>query len=80
MASAKIIRCGPSSWPTDPDGGKPDWTYNMLLRHGVRSCLEYAKSFDLKRALGLSNPQLAPHLEFVDLGGHGYAKVQSHGQ
>jgi len=58
-----------------PDGGKPDWTYNMLLRHGVRSCLEYAKSFDLKRAHALSNPQLAPHLEFVDLGGHGYAKV-----
>src|SRR5215212_6030993 len=59
-----------------PDGRKPDWTNNMLLRHGVRSCLEYAKSFDLKRALALSNPQLAPHLEFVDLGGHGYAKVR----
>ena len=48
----------------------------MLLRHGVRSCLEYAKSFDLKRARALSNPQLAPHLEFVDMGGHGYAKVR----
>jgi alkaline phosphatase D len=61
----------------DKDGGaKPDWTFNMLLRHGVRSCLEYAKSFDLKRARALSNPDLAPHLEFVDMGGHGYAKVQ----
>ncbi|HKP38925.1 MAG TPA: alkaline phosphatase D family protein [Pyrinomonadaceae bacterium] len=59
-----------------PDGGKPEWANNMLLRHGVRSCLEYAKSFDLKRARSLSNPDLAPHLEFVDLGGHGYAKVQ----
>ncbi len=59
-----------------PGGGKPEWTYNMLLRHGVRSCLEYAKNFDLKRALALSNSQLAPHLEFVDLGGHGYAKVR----
>jgi alkaline phosphatase D len=59
-----------------PGGGKAEWTYNMLLRHGVRSCLEYAKSFDLKRARDLSNPQLAPHLEFVDLGGHGYAKVR----
>lgn len=59
-----------------PNGGKPEWTYNMLLRHGIRSCLEYAKSFDLKRAHELSNPQLAPHLEFVDLGGHGYAKVR----
>jgi len=59
-----------------PDGRKPDWTHNMLVKHGVRSCLEYAKSFDLKRARSLSNPDLAPHLEFVDLGGHGYAKVQ----
>jgi alkaline phosphatase D len=48
----------------------------MLVKHGVRSCLEYAKSFDLKRARSLSNPNLAPHLEFVDLGGHGYAKVR----
>ena len=29
-----------------------------------------------KRARALSNPDLAPHLEFVDLGGHGYAKVR----
>jgi alkaline phosphatase D len=57
-------------------GLAPDWTYNMLLRHGVRACLEYARSFDLKRARALSNPDLAPHLEFVDLGGHGYSKVR----
>jgi alkaline phosphatase D len=59
-----------------PGAAKPDWTHNMLLRHGVRSCLEYAKSFDLKRARALSNADLAPHLEFVDLGGHGYATVR----
>jgi alkaline phosphatase D len=59
-----------------PGVGKPDWTFNMLLKHGVRSCLEYAKSFDLKRAHAVSNPELAPHLEFVDLGGHGYATVR----
>jgi alkaline phosphatase D len=47
-----------------------------LLKHGVRSCLEYAKSFELKRAHAVSNPELAPHLEFVDLGGHGYATVR----
>src|SRR5262249_432351 len=60
----------------DREGAKPDWTHNMLLRHGVRSCLEYAKSFDLGRARALSNPDLAPHLEFIDLGGHGYANVR----
>ncbi len=59
-----------------PNGAKPDYTFNMLLRHGVRSCLEYAKTFDRERALSLSNPALAPHLTFVDMGGHGYAKVR----
>ena len=62
-----------------PDGTKPDWTFNMLLKHGVRSCLEYAKTFDLDRARALSNPALAPHLEFVDMGGHGYATVRVSG-
>jgi alkaline phosphatase D len=60
----------------DRPEGKPDWTYNMLLKHGVRSCLEYAKTFDLKRAHAVSNPKLSPHLEFVDAGGHGYATVR----
>jgi alkaline phosphatase D len=62
-----------------PGAAKPDWTFNMLLKHGVRSCLEYAKYFDLARARSLSNPDLSPHLEFVDMGGHGYAKVQLSG-
>jgi alkaline phosphatase D len=47
----------------------------MLLRHGVRSCLEYAKSGDIAKARALSNPDLAPHVKFVDMGGHGYAVV-----
>jgi alkaline phosphatase D len=63
-----------------PRAARPDWTYNMLLRHGVRSCLEYAKSFDVERARAVSNPQLSPHLEFVDMGGHGYAKVRLTGE
>ncbi|HET7282462.1 MAG TPA: alkaline phosphatase D family protein [Sphingomicrobium sp.] len=58
------------------DGAKPEWTFNMLLKHGVRSCLEYAKSFDIKRAHAVSNPQLSPHVEFVDTGGHGYSTVR----
>jgi alkaline phosphatase D len=54
---------------------KPEPTVNMLLRHGVRSCLEYAASRDLAKARALSNPQNAPHLDFVDMGGHGYGLV-----
>lgn len=63
-----------------PEGGQPDWTFNMLLKHGVRSCLEYAKSFDLEKARAVRNPDVAPHLEFVDMGGHGYAKVRLSGR
>ncbi len=59
-----------------PDGAKPHWTFNMLLRHGVRSCLEYARSFDLEKAKAVRNPDVAPHLEFIDMGAHGYAKVR----
>ncbi len=60
----------------DRPDGKVVCTFNMMLKHGVRSALEYAQSFDLKRARALSNPSLAPHLEFLDAGGHGYAKVR----
>jgi alkaline phosphatase D len=62
-----------------PGAAKPESTYNMLMTHGVRSCLEYAKSFDRAKARALSNPDLAPHLKFVDIGGHGYATVRLSG-
>ena len=60
--------------PNDP---KPQPTLNMLLRHGVKSCLEYAKSGDVEKARKLSNPDLSPHASFVDMGGHGYAVVRA---
>ena len=56
--------------------GKPQATENLTLRHGVRSALEYAASKDLQKALAVRNPELAPHLTFVDNGGHGYATVR----
>ena len=59
-----------------PDGGKSQAAINLLLRHGVRACLEYKKSGDAEKAQRLSNPDLAPHLSFVDIGGHGYATVR----
>jgi len=60
-----------------PGANRPQPAVNMLLRHGVRSCLEYQKSGDADRARSLSNPELAPHLSFVDMGGHGYATVRA---
>ena len=37
-------------------------------------------SGDLDRALAVSNPDLSPHLSFVDMGGHGYATVRVTGE
>ncbi|WP_206606100.1 alkaline phosphatase D family protein [Steroidobacter cummioxidans] len=61
-------------------GGKQEPAVNLLLHHGVLTCLEYAKSGDLQAALRLSNPSLAPHLKFLDLGGHGYATLRVSGE
>ena len=61
----------------DGADGKPEPTVNMTLRLGVRSSLEYAKSKDLAKARALANPENAPHLKFLDLGGHGYSTVRA---
>src|SRR5580692_431433 len=60
--------------PADPG---PQPTFNLLLRHGVRSSLEYVKSGDIQKARALSNPDLSPHVSFVDMGGHGYSVVRA---
>jgi alkaline phosphatase D len=60
-----------------PNDRTPQPTMNMLLHHGVRSCLEYGKTGDIAAARAKSNPDLAPHLSFVDMGGHGYAVVRA---
>jgi alkaline phosphatase D len=59
-----------------PEDKTPQPTINMLVKHGVRSCFEYAKTGDIAKARQLSNPDLSPHVEFVDMGGHGYAVVR----
>jgi alkaline phosphatase D len=59
-----------------PGQSLPAPAVNMLMRHGVRACLEYQRSGDLQRSRALSNPDLAPHLSFLDMGGHGYATLR----
>ena len=59
-----------------PEDKTPQPTINMLVKRGVRSCLEYAKTGDIAKARQLTNPDLSPHVEFVDMGGHGYAVVR----
>jgi hypothetical protein len=82
---------------------KPELTINMLMLHGVRSCLEYERTLssfpckassvsssagrpcrcwptcysDLAAARAQRNPDLSPHLAFLDMGGHGYSLVHA---
>jgi alkaline phosphatase D len=58
------------------DGPAQAQMVNVLLRHGVKSCLEYHRSQDIAQARKLSNPDLAPHLAFLDMGGHGYTTAR----
>ena len=57
------------------DGAAPEHTINLTIKRGVRAALEYAASGDIAKARALTNPDVAPHLEFVDMAGHGYAVV-----
>jgi alkaline phosphatase D len=59
-----------------PADSGPQPTFNMLLKHGVKSCLEYARGGDIVKARALTNPDLSPHVSFVDMGGHGYSVVR----
>jgi len=59
-----------------PGDARPQPTVNLLLHHGVRSCLEYCKTGEVTKARAASNPDLSPHVSFVDMGGHGYAVVR----
>jgi alkaline phosphatase D len=58
-------------------GAAPEHTINLTIKRGVRAALEYAASGDIARARALTNPDVAPHLEFVDMAGHGYAVVSA---
>ncbi len=58
---------------------KPDGTVipsvNVSAMHGVQSVLKLKETGDMKQARAVRNPEVAPHLSFVDFGGHGYALV-----
>ncbi len=58
-------------------GGEPDPTVNMLIRHGVASVLDYLATGDAAKARAKSNPDVSPHLSFIDMGGHGFTKVRA---
>jgi alkaline phosphatase D len=62
-----------------PEGTKPEPAVNLLMMRGVRACLEYQRTRDIEAARKLTNPDLSPHLSFLDMGGHGYSVVRATG-
>ena len=57
-------------------GEKSEPLMNLLLHRGVRARLKYGATGDIEAARALTNEELAPHLSFVDMGGHGYSVVR----
>lgn len=49
---------------------------NLLFTHGVRAALEYSATGDLSAALARTNPEVAPHLPFLDMSSHGFATLR----
>jgi alkaline phosphatase D len=60
-----------------PAGKPSEPMVNFSIMHGVAASLTYDKTGDLKQALAKSNPEVAPHLAFADLGAHGYSTVRA---
>jgi alkaline phosphatase D len=58
-----------------PDGAPVQNAADFSVRHGVRASLELQRTHDLAKALAVRNPDVSPHLSFMDSGGHGYAVV-----
>jgi alkaline phosphatase D len=59
-----------------PSGASVQNSANLSMLHGVRASLALQKTGDLSEALKESNPEVAPHLSFIDVGGHGYSTVR----
>jgi alkaline phosphatase D len=58
----------------EPDG-KVIPSMNVTAMHGVLSTLKLKETGDMQQARAVRNPDVAPHLSFLDQGGHGYALV-----
>jgi len=51
--------------------------FNFSMMHGVRASLALQRTDDAQQALSEHNPELAPHLSFIDVSAHGYSVVRA---
>jgi alkaline phosphatase D len=61
----------------DKPDGSMECAWNMTLLHGVRSSLVLHETRDPEQARAARNPELSPHLKFLDYAGHGYTVVRA---
>jgi alkaline phosphatase D len=61
--------------PSPETPAKP--AVNLSIMHGVRASLALQRTGDIGKAVAERNPEVAPHLSFMDLGGHGYSVVRA---
>ncbi|MBS1509464.1 MAG: alkaline phosphatase D family protein [Bacteroidetes bacterium] len=59
----------------DQPDGKVIPSLNVTPMHGVLSTLKLKETGDMQQARAVRNPDVAPHLSFLDFGGHGYGLV-----
>ncbi len=59
-----------------PDGSMA-CSLGMTLMHGMKSAFVLKETGDPAKARAARNPELAPHLAFVDHAGHGYVTVRA---
>ncbi|MEP7377545.1 MAG: alkaline phosphatase D family protein, partial [Chitinophagaceae bacterium] len=59
----------------DQPDGKVIPSMNVTPLHGVLSTLKLKETGDMEQARAVRNPDVAPHLSFLDQGGHGYGLV-----
>jgi alkaline phosphatase D len=50
---------------------------NVSMMHGVRSSLALQRTGDVRQAMAERNPEIAPHLSFMDAGAHGFSVVRA---
>jgi alkaline phosphatase D len=59
--------------------GKPGLaTINLTARRGVRASLAMQRGADPALIAAAANPEVAPNLDLVDVGGHGYVVISAH--
>jgi alkaline phosphatase D len=56
--------------------GKPGFaTINLTARHGVKARLAMQRGADAAAIAAAANPEVAPNLDLMDCGGHGYVVI-----